>query len=101
MGNFEKHLRLAKEKLDATLTAFEKNQNTVVGDLGTKIVEQLIEADAARQNRHFGDHKSRHDYAGREFPEHINSAMKKVWFAYGDLGYDGKNGNTAKKMARQ
>ncbi len=23
--------------------------------------------------------------------------MKKVWFAYGDLGYDGVNGNRAKK----
>jgi hypothetical protein len=23
--------------------------------------------------------------------------MKKVWFAYGDLGYDGVNGDRAKK----
>ena len=47
MGEFEKHLGIAKEKLSALVSAYERRQHTVVGDLGTKIVKQLVEADAA------------------------------------------------------
>jgi len=39
MGNFSKHLKLAKEKLKATVTAYQNKQTTVVGDLGIKVVE--------------------------------------------------------------
>jgi hypothetical protein len=98
MGNFAKHLALTKEKLKATIHAYKSKQNTVVGDIATKVAEQLIEADAARNNRHFGDHKSRHDYSNRTFSREINKAMRKVWFAYGDLGYDGVNGKRAKAV---
>lgn len=96
MGNFEKHIELTKEKLKATVDSFKKKQNTVVGDIATKVVEQLIEAYAAQDNKHFGDHKSRHDYSNMKFPKEINAAMRKIWFAYGDLGYDGINGKRAK-----
>ncbi len=96
MGDFNKHLKLAKEKLKATLTAYQNKQTTVVGDLGIKVVEQLVEADAAEHEEHFGDHKSRHEYSNRNFPSEVNKAMRKVWFAYGDLGYDGINGRRAK-----
>ncbi len=98
MGNFEKHINIAKEKLKVTKESFTKKDNTVVGDLATKVVEQLIEADIARTGEHSGDHKSRHDYANKEYPEKINAVMRKIWFAYGDLGYDGANGSRAKKV---
>lgn len=98
MGDFQKHLDLAKEKFKATITAYHNKQTTVVGDLGTKVAEQLIEADAARNKEHFGDHLSRHEYSNRNFPSEINKAMRKIWFAYGDLGYDGINGNRAKAV---
>jgi len=98
MGDFQKHLKLAKEKLDATISAYYNKQMTVVGDLGTKVVEQLIEADAARDNEHFGDHRSRHEYSNKNFPFKINKAMRKIWFAYADLGYDGVNGKKAKAV---
>jgi hypothetical protein len=98
VGSFRKHLNIASEKLDALVTAYCNRQHTVVGDLGTKVVEQLIEADAARAGKHFGTHVDRHDYANKEFPAEVNSAMKRVWFAYGDLGYDGVNGKRAKEM---
>jgi hypothetical protein len=98
MGNFQKHLKLAKEKLDATISAYYNKQMTVVGDLGTKVVEQLVEADAARNNEHFGDHRSRHEYSNKSFPFKINKAMRKIWFAYADLGYDGVNGKKAKAV---
>lgn len=45
MGEFEKHIRIAKEKLTVTKEAFAGKNDTVVGDLATKVVEQLIEAD--------------------------------------------------------
>ena len=67
----------------------------MVGDLGTKVVEQLVEADASRKGEHFGDHQSRHEYSNKNFPAEINKAMRMVWFAYGDLGYDGINGKRA------
>ncbi|OIO33442.1 MAG: hypothetical protein AUJ70_03220 [Candidatus Omnitrophica bacterium CG1_02_40_15] len=96
MGDFQKHIELAKEKLKATITAYDNKQSTVVGDLGTKVVEQLVEADAARNNIHFGDHQNRHEYSNKNFPPEVNKAMRNIWFAYGDLGYDGINGKRAK-----
>ena len=54
MGSFRKHLDIASEKLNALVTAYRNKQHTVVGDLGTKVVEQLIEADTARVGKHFG-----------------------------------------------
>jgi hypothetical protein len=98
MGNFSKHLDLAREKMKATAESYHKKQSTVVGDMGTKVVEQLIEADAARNNEHFGDHQSRHEYSNKNFPKEVNAAMRKIWFAYGDLGYDGVNGKRAKEV---
>ena len=98
MGDFHKHFELVKEKFKATITAYHNKQSTVVGDLGTKVVEQLVEADAARKGEHFGDHQSRHEYSNNNFPTEINKAMRKVWFAYGDLGYDGINGKRAKAV---
>ncbi|MFH0763222.1 MAG: hypothetical protein V1925_04975 [Candidatus Omnitrophota bacterium] len=98
MGDFQKHLKLVKEKLKATINAYDNKQSTVVGDLGTKVVEQLVEADAANKGQHFGDHQSRHEYSNKNFPDEINKAMRKVWFAYGDLGYDGINGKRAKAV---
>ena len=91
---------MAREKLKAIRTAFENGQHTVVGDLGTKVVEQLIEADAAKENTHFGTHLERHQFSIDRYPKEIYAAMKKVWFAYGDLGYDGVNGDRAKRAIR-
>ncbi len=98
MGNFQKHLELAKEKLKVTIDAYHNKQNTVVGDLATKVVEQLIELDAAISKNHFADHKSRHTYSNKNFPPEINKAMRKICFAYGDLSYDGVNGKRAKTV---
>lgn len=61
-------------------------------------MEQLVEADAARDNKHFGTHGDRREYSNKNFPASITRAMRKIWFAYGDLGYDGINGKRAKSV---
>lgn len=43
MGDYEKYIRMAREKLKAVKNAFKEGQHTVVGDLATKVVEQLEE----------------------------------------------------------
>ena len=92
IGDFKKHLAIAREKLSALKDAFDKKQFTVVGDLATKVCEQLVEADAAKERKHFGTHLDRHSYSNSKFPKEVNEAMRKVWFAYGELGYDRVNG---------
>ncbi len=96
MGTFRKHLDMAREKLESVKEAYGRRRHTVVGDLATKVVEQLVEADAARADRHLGSHQDRHEYSNQCFPEDMNKAMQRIWFAYGDLGYDGSNGRRAK-----
>jgi hypothetical protein len=73
MGNYKKHLQIAREKLKAVRDAFDKGLYTVVGDIATKVVEQLIEADAARENIHFGTHRERHQFSGKRYPDEINA----------------------------
>jgi len=98
MGDYKKHLNLAKEKLESINEAFKEKRYTVVGDLSTKVVEQLVEADAAKISQHFGDHRARHEYANANYPDEITHAMRRIWFAYGDLGYDGVNGGRAREV---
>ena len=57
MGSFHKHLAIAREKMASVNEAYGKKRYTVVGDLATKVVEQIVEADAATASRHFGTHK--------------------------------------------
>ena len=40
MGEYEKHIRMAQEKLKAVRNAFKKGQHTVVGDLAIEIENQ-------------------------------------------------------------
>ena len=100
MGDSDQHLKIAREKLSALQEAYRRHQHTVVGDLAIKVVEQLIEADAAGHGMHFGTHHERQGFANREYPHQITIAMRKIWFAYGDLGYDGTNGHRARLVMR-
>ena len=100
MAHFQKHLDIAREKMASVYEAFANGRHTVVGDLATKAAEQLVEADAAQNGMHFGTHRERHEYSNTNFPRHITNAMQRVWFAYGDLGYDGTNGDRAEAVMR-
>jgi hypothetical protein len=101
MGDFRKHLELVKEKRAATYAAFKNKQSSVVGDLAIKTIEQAIEADAARQPlpQHLGEHALRFKYA-QKLSEDIYQKMRKLWFTYGSLGYEGVNGEKAEKAIK-
>lgn len=100
MGDLSHHSRLAKEKREAALDEFKKRRYTVVGDLTLKAVEQAIEAVASQLGMHFHltprtAHAERVRWAKKNFPE-IAADLDVVWGTYGDLGYDGLNGNRAR-----
>lgn len=96
MSNYAKHMTMVREKLGAVINAYQNKLNSVIGDEAIKVVEQLVEADVARQDVHMYKHIDRHQHINKEYPVDIQSATKKVWYAYKDLGYDGLNGNKAK-----
>ena len=100
MNDFQKHLEIMKEKLRATRRAYRDEEFTVVGDLAIKVVEQALEAEAARDRKHLGDHRKRFELAEEIFPGRMFNEMRKLWFIYGDLGYDGTNGNKAERAMR-
>lgn len=100
MGDLTHHSRLAKEKREAALDEFKKRRYTVVGDLTLKAVEQAIETVASQLGMHFHltprtAHAERVRWAKKNFPE-IAADLDVVWGTYGDLGYDGLNGNRAR-----
>ena len=99
LGDEAHHLRLAKERREAALDEFDKRRYTVVGDMALKTVEQAIEAVASREGKHFHvsprmAHALRVKWAKENFPE-ISADLDIVWSAYGDLGYDGLDGDRA------
>ncbi|MHA1605248.1 MAG: hypothetical protein ACTSWF_11425 [Candidatus Freyarchaeota archaeon] len=101
MGDPLHHSRLAKEKREAALEEYQRGRYTVVGDLVIKAVEQAIEAAASKEGIHFHlnpktAHARRSKWAKQKFPE-IAADLEIVWGAYGDLGYDGLNGNRARE----
>jgi hypothetical protein len=101
MGSLEHHLRLSREKRDAALEEYEKKRYTVVGDLAIKAVEQAIEALASLEGLHFhtdprSAHANRMTWVKRSFPE-LSGYVDMLWGAYGTLGYEGVDGERAKK----
>ena len=101
MSDVEIHVRAVHEKRLAALEEFKKGRFMVVGDLAIKTVEQAIEALAALEGKHFHLHpRSAHSERMRWFKEKFPSLSKDVdelWGAYGALGYEGVDGERAKK----
>jgi len=101
MSDVEIHVKAAREKRLAALEEFDKKRYIVVGDLAIKTVEQAIEASAALEGEHFHLHpRSAHSNGLRWIKEKSPSLSKDVdelWGAYGTLGYEGINGERAKR----
>jgi len=101
LGDLTHHLRLSREKREAALDEFRKSRYTVVGDMVLKAVEQAIEALISKEGKHFHvnprtAHALRTKWAKQNFPE-IAADLDAVWSAYGDLGYNGLDGERAKE----
>lgn len=102
MSDVEIHVKAAREKRLATLEEFDKGRYMVVGDLAIKTVEQAIEASAASEGRHFhllprSAHSNRMRWIKEKFPS-LSKDVDELWGAYGALGYEGVNGERARKV---
>lgn len=101
MGDLEQHRKLSLEKRVAALDECEKHRYTVVGDLAIKAVEQAIEALASLEGLHFhinprSAHANRVAWVKNRFPD-LSGYVDMLWGAYGTLGYEGVNGERARK----
>jgi len=101
-SDVELHVRAAHEKRLAALDEFEKGRFMVVGDLAIKAVEQAIEALAALEGIHFhlhprSAHARRLYWVKEKFPQ-LSGDVDELWGAYGALGYEGIDGERAKKV---
>jgi len=102
MSDVEIHVKAAREKRSAALEEFDKGRYMVVGDLAMKTVEQAIEASAALERKHFhlhprSAHSNRLRWIKEKFPS-LSKDVDELWGAYGALGYEGVNGERAKKV---
>ena len=102
MGDVELHSKIAKEKREAAHEEFVKGRYTVVGDLAIKAVEQAIESIASLEGLHFHLHpRSAHARRIRWFKDrfpYLSEYIDMLWGAYGMLGYEGINGERARKV---
>lgn len=102
MSDVEIHTKAAREKRLASLEEFDKKRYMVVGDLAIKTVEQAIEVVAALEGRHFhlhprSAHSDRLRWIKEKFPS-LSKDLDELWGAYGTLGYEGIDGERAKKV---
>jgi hypothetical protein len=101
MSDIEAHTKAAREKRLAALDEYEKKRYMVVGDLAIKTVEQAIEAIAASEGEHFHSlprsaHSNRIRWIKKKLPS-TSKDIDELWGAYGALGYEGINGERARR----
>jgi hypothetical protein len=101
MSDVEVHIKAAREKRLAAIDEYEKKRYMVVGDLAIKTVEQAIEALAASEGKHFhllprSAHSNRMRWIKKKLPA-LSKDIDELWGAYGALGYEGINGERAKR----
>jgi hypothetical protein len=101
MSDIEAHTKAAREKRQAALDEYEKKRYRVVGDLAIKTVEQAIEAATALEGEHFhldprSAHSNRIRWIKKKLPA-LSKDIDELWGAYGALGYEGINGERAKR----
>jgi len=99
MTDFDYHARLAREQRDAALTEQGHRRYSTVGHLALMAVEQAIEAQASRENKHFhehpGDaHRKRLEWITAKHPN-LSNDFKRLWGIRAELGYGGADGNRA------
>jgi hypothetical protein len=101
-SDVEVHVRAAREKRLAALDEFDKKRYMVAGDMAIKAVEQAIEALASLDGVHLhlhprSAHSGRLRWVKEKFPS-LSKDVDELWGAYGALGYEGIDGERAKKV---
>ena len=91
---YETHIRNAEENVRAAIHAYKMKWNTVVAETAFKTVEQAIEMHAALEGIHMRSHAERIGFADERYPE-VAKVLRRLRRNYGDLGYDGINGEKA------
>lgn len=102
MSDLGIHAKATCEKRLAALEEFDKKRYMVVGDLAIKAVEQAIEAVASLDGAHFhlhprSVHTNRLRWIKERFPA-LSKDVDELWGAYRTLGYEGVDGDRAKKV---
>jgi len=94
--DMEWHLQLAREKLQSVIEAYQKGRYSVVGDEAIKVVEEAIEAHAAKLGDHLRDHAPRFAFFRKYYGPEKHAKLKSVQRIHGawlrGLGRKGKSG---------
>lgn len=90
--DMERHIQLAKEKLQSTVEAYQKERYSVVGDEAIKVVEEAIEAHAAKLGDHLRDHAPRFEFFRKYYGPEKHAKLQSLFNAYTSLGYEGWGG---------
>ena len=103
MPTFEQHINLAREKLEMMEIAYREEKMSVVADLAVKVVEQVLQAMAARQSppRHFAGSAAHGDlraFARSHFPHPFNEELAWLYRMYESLGYGGAEKERAERI---
>ena len=91
--DMEWHIQLAREKLQSVIESYQKERYSVVGDEAIKVVEEAIEAHAAKLGDHLRDHAPRFTFFRKYYGPEKYAKLQSLFNAYTGLGYEGWGGN--------
>jgi len=95
--DMKRHIQLAKEKFQSTIEAYQKGRYSVVGDEAIKVVEEAIEAHAAKLGDHLRDHAPRFEFFQKYYGPEKHAKLQSLFSAYTGLGYEGWGGKEKAK----
>jgi hypothetical protein len=99
-NDLKRHVMLAQEKIEAIEEEYTKGRYSVVGDLAIKVVEQAIEAHAAKERRHLREHSQRFDFFRRYYGPKRYAQLQLLFRLYEDVGYEGLEPKAGAEKAR-
>jgi len=98
--DFDEHLDIARDYLASALDNYKKGRSPVVASDCTKVVGQLVEADAdGKEGIDLRSHSKEFNYLSKNHPE-MYKKYDEIFDIYNSLGYEGTNGKRAHKAMR-
>jgi len=92
VGEFDKHVKLAKEKAKMAEVARSMNCYSAMCDLAFKAVEQAVQAELATigsKGVHYKEHEKILDWVNKHYPKEMAARFSDLWRLYLDVGYSG------------